>query len=230
MNTVKQLLDRLKTDYEFRTFIIASGALAVTVAFAFYNGFLGIYLSSLWHGVICVYYIVLVYLRGTVLIAAKKIHLRGDEEQDSAKNKVYLAVSGLFLLLNICLVVPVMMMVKQQKPVNMSQFFSILLAAYTMYKIIIASVNFIRRKQSSNILTHLLRRISFIDALVSILVLQNTLIMVNTDGGDLKLLPLTAISSGVIWVVIVIVSIDAFIKGVRRVRNEEKASAEKTKK
>ena len=60
MGKIKLLFDRWKNDYDFRTMAGALCSLAVTVIFAFYNSFLGIYHSSLWHGTICVYYIMLV--------------------------------------------------------------------------------------------------------------------------------------------------------------------------
>jgi len=43
----KDFIDRWKNDYDFKTVVTAFGSLAVTVFFALYNGFLGIYYSSL---------------------------------------------------------------------------------------------------------------------------------------------------------------------------------------
>ena len=62
MNEVKHFLSRWKAEYDFKTYIAAAGSLASTLFFAFYNGFLGIYHASLWHGTICVYYIILTLL------------------------------------------------------------------------------------------------------------------------------------------------------------------------
>lgn len=217
MDLIKKLLERWKTEYDFKTFITASGMLAMNVIFAFYNGFLGIYRSSLWHGTICVYHIILILLRGTILLSAKKIYER--KEQDSAKHKVYLRVSVLLLIVNICLVVPIVLIIKQQTYVNMSQFSANAIAAFTVYKIIIASSHLKKRKVSSDCLTQMLRTINFIDALVSILTLQNTLIMVHSGGGDLRLIPLTSVSSTVIWCIILFLSISSITKGVRQIRS-----------
>ena len=104
-------------------------------------------------------------------------------------------------------------MVKMQKPVNLTLTPAIAMAAYTTYKITMASINLARRKKASSSLVRLLRVISFIDALVSILTLQNTLISVNNSDTDLSMLPLTATSSGVIWFVILLISISACLKG-----------------
>ena len=67
VDKAKRLLGRWKTEYDFKTYITAAGSLAVTLVFAFYNGFLGIHHASLWHGTICVYYLVLTILRGSII-------------------------------------------------------------------------------------------------------------------------------------------------------------------
>lgn len=67
MNKIKTWIAKWKTDYDFKTVASAVGSLAVTMVFAIYNGFLGIYHSSVWYGTICVYYMVLAGLRGTII-------------------------------------------------------------------------------------------------------------------------------------------------------------------
>jgi hypothetical protein len=110
-------------------------------------------------------------------------------------------------------------MVRQQKPVSLTLIPAIAMAAYTTYKVIMASVNLRKRKSSSDSLVWLLRTISFIDALVSILTLQNTLIMVNSSGEDLGMLPLTAITSALVWIAVLGMSLNAIMKGIRKIRN-----------
>ena len=78
MNKIKRFFGRWKADYDFKTYISASGSLAVTLIFAFYNGFLGIRHASLWYGAICIYYILLTVLRGSIVAAAKRIGIFGS--------------------------------------------------------------------------------------------------------------------------------------------------------
>ena len=71
-----------------------------------------------------------------------------------------------------------------------------------------------------------LRTVNFIDALVAVLTLQNTLIMVEGTAADgSAMLPLTAVSSGAIYAVIVAVTIRMLQKGLARTRQAEKANA-----
>ncbi len=180
----KRYIDRWKADYSFKTVISAFGSLPVTLIFALCNGFLGIYYSSLWYGTICVYYILLTVLRGMVIASEKRTGL--SDENEKARNRVYLSSSVLLLVLNLSLFIPVALMVKQQKPVTMTLIPAFAMAAYTTYKIIMASVHLKKSRRSTDCLVRLLRTISFIDALVSILVLQSTLIMVNSAGSRIK--------------------------------------------
>ena len=213
MRRIKHFFDRWKSDYAFKTVTSALGSLAVTAVFALYNGFLGIWHASLWHGTICVYYLVLVVLR-TIIIAAGKSADR-TAEPERAQARVCLASAALLLFLNLCLVVPVSLMVVLQKPVNMTLIPAIAMAAYTTYKIIMASVNLKRGKESSDRLVRLLRTISFIDALVSVLSLQNTLIMVNLKGDGSERLTLSAITSAAIMLTVLALSVATLIAAKR---------------
>ena len=77
---------------------------------------------------------------------------------------------------------------------------AIAMAAYTTLKITLASVNLKKKKRSENPLVHFLRSINFIDALMSVAALQNTLIMVNSTGEKaVSMIGLTAVTSGGMW-------------------------------
>ena len=219
MKRIKIFLDRWRTDFDFKTVSSAFGSLAVTAVFALYNGFLGVYHASLWHGTSCVYYLVLVLLRGVIISTRKKTARRSDRAR--FQKKLYMASAALLLLLNVCLVVPVALMVIRQRPVEMSLIPAIAMAAYTTYKIVMASVNLKRRKRSSNELIRLLRTISFIDALVSILSLQNTLLMVSTKGESVEMLHLSAITSAAIMLAVLAISIAAMRKGVAGMKRKK---------
>ena len=70
-----------------------------------------------------------------------------------------------------------------------------------------------RKRRSHPVLIHELRTINLIDALVSILTLQNTLIMVNTDPGrERSMLPLSAVSSAAIYLLILVITVRSFFR------------------
>ena len=151
-------------------------------------------------------------MRGFIVLAEKKI--KGPEGAAQARNKIYLSSAVLLFILNLSLVVPVSLLVLLQKPVKMSLIPAITMAAYTTYKIVMASVNLKKRKKSENRLVRLLRTINFIDALVSILTLQNTLIMVNMQGEGDQMLTLSAVTSAVIMLTVLVLSVAAIRMGI----------------
>ncbi len=191
-------IEKYRTDYEFKTFAGAWLSLLITVGFAAYNGYLGIASLSLWHGSIAIYYILLALIRGIILISERK---------NKARLRTFRISSCFLLLLNIALICPIALMVMFEKPVSMGKIPAIAMAAYTTYKIIMASVNFgsKKKKLSGNILISELRAISLIDAIVSVLSLQNTLIMV--EGGAENMLTLSAITSGAMYALVLVITI-----------------------
>ena len=72
-----------------------------------------------------------------------------------------------------------------------------------------------RRRAGGNILVAELRTVNFINALVSILTLQNTLMMVNRTAADENfMLPVSAASSAIIYVVMVSITVRMLRSGL----------------
>lgn len=214
------LFQRLKKrDYALQTVISAGFSMMLTALFALYNGYLGLSLSSVWHGSISVFYLILVAIRGTILLTERKNRRRSEPRRSFYRRRAYLGSCVLLLILDLALIAPISMMVVMQKPVDLGLIPAITMAAYTTYKVTMASVHLRRQTSRSggNVLISELRAINFIDALVSVLTLQNTLIMVNQTPSDTKsMLLLTAISSAVIYAAIVLLSVALLIQGLRK--------------
>lgn len=172
------------------------GGLAVTAAFALYNGALGAAHGSLWHGSICLYYVLLSALRGTLLTAEGR---EGDMSQ-GRKKEVFYGTWGLMLGMNAALTVPAALMVQNRRPVSMGMIPAITSATYTTYKITAAALGL--RERGEGVFAREGKVLRLVDALVSLLVLQNTLITV-VDGevrGEMRFL--SAVSSGGIFLLI----------------------------
>ena len=218
---LRSVFARWRRDYDFKTFLSAAAALLSTAVFALYNGFLGILHSSAWHGSICVYYLLLVLLRGAILRAEKRasesdLSLARQKRRQSSRR-----CSLILLLLNLGLIAPIALLVKLQRPVGVGLIPAIAMAAYSFYKITLAAINLFKQKRSANSLVRLLRSINFIDALLSIMTLLITLIMVATVEDKASLLPLTAITSAGMWLMMAMISVSCVLRGA----GEDKPSA-----
>lgn len=182
------------------------GGFASTVVFALYNGVLGLLHSSLWHGSICAYYILLSLLRGVLLLA------EGREGVSARwKKRIFYGTSGLMLALNGALTVPAALMVLSRRPVSMGLIPAITSATYTTYKIAAAVVGLGEKR--GNVFARELGVLRFADALVSVLVLQNTLITVMEGEASGEMFRLSAVTSGGIFLLIFGVSLFWFQKG-----------------
>lgn len=212
-------LRRWRNDYAFSTTVSAAASLGITTLFALYNGFLGISLGSLWNGAICAYYLLLVAIRGSLLLTEWKAQGAGDEEKTRSRQRALLVSAIMLLVLNLALICPIAMMAKLEKVVDVGLIPAIAMATYTTCKITMAAIHLRKRNKVEGIdpVVRELRTINFIDALVSILVLQNTLIMVNSAKADIQsMLVLSAVSSAVIYIVIVFISIRLLRNAIRQ--------------
>ena len=218
MKRIKKYLDTLNNDYDKKTKTVAFVSLAVTFLFALVNGFWGIYHASLWYGTMCIYYLIFVILLGFIIVADIKISRQDDREH--IRKKIYFAASLVLLILNISLIVPIALMVKMQRPVEMSLIPAIAVAAYTTYRITMAAINLKKRKKTTNILFKLYRAVDFIDALVSVLILQNTLVMVVSKRQEPQMLPLMAGTSAAIWIGILLISVMTILRGINYIRRK----------
>ncbi len=205
----------------FITSAPAYASFGATALFALYNGFFGIRLLSIWHGGICVFYLLLAAVRGMILLTERNNGTRDDKQKSRCRRRTFIISSFILLLLNLALALPISLMVMLKKPVNTGLIPAIAMAAYTTYKLAVACVHIQRQKRSNhnNILISELRTINLIDALVSVLTLQNTLIMVKqTSRGGSDMLVLSAVSSAMIYAVIVLATVRLIIKGLKEKR------------
>lgn len=190
----------------FRASLGRTVGFATTVLFSLYHGVLGILHTSLWHGSICVYYLLLSLLRGCLLAAG-----RGAGIPSRHKKPAFYTTSVIMLAMNLTLVIPLSLMALDQRPVETGLIPAIASAAYTTYKVSAASVHLTLEKGA--LFSRELRLIRFFDALVSVLVLQNTLLNAVDGGVSQRMLPLVAISSGGIFLLILVMSLVWLVKG-----------------
>lgn len=213
-----------REDYIYQTLMSSTVSFGCTALFALYNGYLGLRYGSVWHGSIGIFYLLLMVIRGIVLLTEMRNQTRLAAEQNRCRRRIFLISSVLLLVLDLTLILPISMMVVLDKPVSMGLIPAIAMAVYTTWKITMASIHVgrQRRRSGGNILVAELRTVNFIDALVAILTLQNTLIMVKRSTMDENaMLPLSAASSAVIYAVIVVITVGMLQKGLRQTNQQQ---------
>lgn len=165
--------------------------LILGLIYSLYNGVIGLLSNSVWHISIAVYY--------TLLLAIKFIvysRLKG-KNNDKISTKAFIITTVLLFLISLSLIVPVILMLKNERPILFTLEIAIAVATYTTYKVTMAVIAFIKKWRTDNMLIAEIVSISMIEAIVSLLTLQNTLIAVNDGVGDSGLLILSTLSSTV---------------------------------
>ncbi len=199
----KKIVGKWKNEYEYKTVINSTISFLITSIFAAYNGFLGIRYGIVWNGSICVYYFFLAVIRGIIIHQERNYLTNGIDH----RMRIHKVTSILMIIMNLALVMPFALMVFNKKNVAISMIPAISIAAYTTLKIVMASVNLKKSKKTSDILIKELRNINFIDALMSVLTLQNTLITVKGENNRPEMFKLSAVASAIILAVIIILTI-----------------------
>lgn len=187
-------------------------SLVISFAFALFNGILGLFKYSIWNGSICVYYILLFSIKAIIIIGEQKIKEKEESQKVKIKNKTFLYSSILLFIINLALVVPIILMVLHQKEINIGLIPAITIATYTTYKVTISIINYTKNRKNANLIYRQIRTINLIDAILSVLTLQNTLILVNGGGNNHSMLVLSAISSFIGLSIIIILSIILFVR------------------
>lgn len=215
--TENKFINKMKNDYVFRTFALSVLSLFVTVAFTGYNVFLAVVYKSSWNLSISVYYALLLCIRACVIFAEYKFYKAGfsDTRKQSGRKKLFLSQSLLLFIIDLALIAPITMMATEQKAVDYSEIPAITIAAYTVYKIVSATVNYFKTRSGNHLSVRILRNVNFIDALVSLLSLQYTLIMTFGGGFDGDMRILCAVSSFAVWALIIVISVITLIRAVR---------------
>lgn len=159
--------------------------------FALYNGIFGIVFRSMWHIEIGIYYVLLLAVKAVVFAGFRL------SEKPGALKVLFFTTAVLLFFINAALILPIISMIRYERDVPFPLEIAIGIAAYTTYKVTMTVVRFVKARKSTDLLTREIVTIRFVESIVSILTLQNTLIMVNTATEDEGLRILCTVSSAV---------------------------------
>lgn len=212
-----RLIERLRTDYEFRTFAASILSFCFTLGFACYNTFLGAVYKAGWNIGIAVYYFLLLAFKVFIYVTEYRFYKAGfaQEQKEERRKRLAIVQSVLLVVIDLALIAPITLMIGQKREINYSEIPAIATAAYTVYKIIAAGIHSSKTSKSENSSVKILRRLHFKDALVSVLSLQYVLTMTFGEGANGSMARLCMITSGAIWLFLLALSIGSFVRAIK---------------
>ena len=207
-NRIKDFLHSLREDYHFRTVYTARISAMITFGFTVFNGVIGVLYQSVWNISICIYYVLLANVRRIIVRSQRKTV---DKNQDKEIIKKTYAVTHIILILiDLALIVPIALMVIGARSYTFGMIPAIAMAAYTTYRMTMSIIHYLKSKRNENHFIRVIRTINLQDTLVSVLTLQNALIIANGDDMA-SMMRLTMWTSAGIWGVILFFTVKSFM-------------------
>ena len=185
-----------------RTLKFALASLVFNMAFATYHLVMGLATSSWWLLTLGSYYLVLSIVRFVVLRSK-------SEERLIAK-----FTGCMLILLSIPLAGTVILSVVQDRGHELHTVVMIAMAAYAFTKVTLATIKFIKARQSTSATLVTLRNISLADAFVSIFALQRSMLVSFEGMTEAEIVIMNATLGSAVCVIV-------FLLGVNLLKNKK---------
>lgn len=179
---------------------------------------LGIYHRSAWFCSLAAYYACLAVMR-FFLVRHTLRHEPGKEQKRELR--YYRTCGWVFLLMNLVLSGMMFYMIRENRVTHHHEITTITMAAYTFATLTMAIVNIFRYRKWGSPVISAARAVSLAAACVSMLSLENTMLVTFNDGGMTAQMRqvFLAISGGGISVFIVVMAIYMIANANRKLRN-----------
>ena len=225
MNLLKEnkYVSRIVTDVRLRVKVSLYGSLLINISYALFQLALGVYHSSLWFYAFAVYYFSLAVMRFFILR-----DVRGTtEEKDMLSEYKRYRKSGVFLLfMNITLAFIVLYIANNGREFTHHFVTTTVVAIFTLSVFTVAIVNVIRFKKYNSPLFSAAKVITFSSALVSMLMLESTVLTEYERVGDTFLSRTMTGATGTLVCIIILFMASYMIiratKQIKKLTNEDR--------
>ncbi len=209
-------LARMKDDFSFRTTVFACCSFAFTICYTAFNGVISVLAVSIWYGALTVYYGVLAFLRGGVLISGFRRRKSTETEQQRYRMSAYRTCGIFLIVLTIALAGALVQMIRDKRLFAYTNVSIYVAALYATLKIIFAVINLFKAKKQENLSVQAIRNVNFADALVSVLALQAAMLSVFRDQtGALDTTLMNASVGTIVCLVIIGMGISMIVSSIK---------------
>lgn len=210
--------DNLVSDYAFRTSVFSMTSYILNIAFAIFNGVMGIITGSVWYGVMCAYYFALSIMRVFVFFHGRRARRLEDEnKRDIAELKVF-RNCGIFLVgLEVALGGALVHVLLAGSPDGYEMIVSIGSAAFAFTKIILAIYNFFKARRTKDPIVQSFRNINVTGAMVSLLATQIALTSTFSEG-DKSMTVLNAVVGAAICLATVVMGAGMIVSAMHNIK------------
>ncbi len=217
---------RLMHNFSFRTLIFATGSLILSIAYGAFNGVAALISLSIWYGALAVYYILLAFLRGGIIIFHNrkrkgKYTEKTEAELEIRMAKVYKNAGILLVILHLALPLAIAAMVLTDKRLSYAGLMIYATAAYAFYKITMSIYNFFKARRQDDLTVQAVRNINLADAMVSVFALQAALLS-NFGDGTISSDIFNIITGGVVCAATLAIGTIMTVIGTKKIKEYKK--------
>lgn len=188
-------------------------SLVFSMAFAFYNFYLGVFHRIIWNFSVS-FYCFLILLAKTVSIIA--LFGARKENKEFPKN-IFIFVSILLVLVTLAMIIPANLMLKNYRKINIGTFPIIIIACFVVARVCYLIHLFITLNNEFSLFYQLKIALNISATIFSLLTLQNTIMFINGSASE-KTILLSTISTNILLILAFVISIFSLIKGINHTK------------
>lgn len=164
-----------KLNYSGKTILMTIPSIIIDFLFIGFNGLLAFWFSSPWYAIMCAYYLILTIMRISVLLRFGVTSLI-SKDKAASELKTYRSIHKMFIVMDLILGGAILLLISNSVTKDYPGFIIYIVAIYTVYKVGLSFVNLFKAGRSKSLTAIILRKIGNIDAMVSLLILENALV------------------------------------------------------
>ena len=204
----------IKTIFNKKELIVSISSLFISFLYTIYNMFIGIINSSIFNGIISIYYLLL-----TICNSILNYRIYRTKKSEKPYKITYIFIYIILFLLTISFIGPAILLLLNDNIFFLDTIYSIVCALFTTISMTFSIINYVKARKEDNENIKLLRLCNLISSLLSIIILQNILILTNGElNNDMLILSIFSTWIIILFIIILIIIKFAFyIKKIKRI-------------
>ena len=202
----------IKTIFNKKELIVSISSLFISFLYTIYNIIIGIINSSIFNGIISIYYLLL-----TVCNSILIYRIYRTKKSEKPYKITYIFIYIILFLLTISFIGPAFLLLLNDNIFFLDTIYSIVCALFTTISMTFSIINYVKARKEDNENIKLLRLCNLISSLLSIIILQNILILSNGELNN-DMLILSIFTTCIIILFIIVLIIIKFIFYIKKIK------------
>ena len=206
----------IKTILNKKELIVSISSLFISFLYTIYNMIIGILNYSIFNGIISIYYLLLTICNSILIYRIYR-----TKKSEKPYKITYIFIYIILFLLTISFIGPAILLLLNDNIFFLDTIYSIVCALFTTISMTFSIINYVKARKEDNENIKLLRLCNLISSLLSIIILQNILILSNGElDNDMLILSIFSTYFIILFIIVlIIIKFVFYVKKIKRVDN-----------